>query len=123
VNHRWPLVSMILIACALVVQASSAAMADRPCRADIQKFCADVKPGGGRVAACLKKHDAELSPACKARGQEVRERVREAHEACQHDVAKFCNGVKPGEGRIHACLGSHDKDLSGACKAAMKPVR
>ena len=36
----------------------------RPCRPDLQKFCADVQPGGGRIVACLKQHEAELSPAC-----------------------------------------------------------
>ena len=35
------------------------------CDADIQKFCADVKGGKGRIMKCLKKHSAELSPACK----------------------------------------------------------
>jgi hypothetical protein len=114
---------MMIIVCALVVQAASAATDDRPCRADIEKFCADVKPGGGRVAECLRKHHTELSPACKARGQEVRERVHEIHEACQDDAAKYCKEVKPGEERIHACLQKHDKDVSAACKAAMKPAR
>lgn len=34
------------------------------CAADAAKFCKDVKPGEGRVAACLKEHEKELSKAC-----------------------------------------------------------
>jgi hypothetical protein len=43
------------------------AEAVRACRPDAQKLCKDVKPGGGRIAQCLKEHKAELSPECAAR--------------------------------------------------------
>ncbi|MBA4389965.1 MAG: hypothetical protein C0399_03405 [Syntrophus sp. (in: bacteria)] len=36
------------------------------CKADVDKFCKDVKPGAGRMIKCLKAHEAELNPACKA---------------------------------------------------------
>jgi hypothetical protein len=35
------------------------------CRADFQKFCADVHPGRGQVAQCLLAHKDNLSPACR----------------------------------------------------------
>lgn len=35
------------------------------CMQDIEKFCADVKPGQGRMRECLKKNQAGLSQACK----------------------------------------------------------
>jgi hypothetical protein len=35
------------------------------CREDLRKFCGDVEPGGGRVIACLREHESELSPACR----------------------------------------------------------
>jgi Cysteine rich repeat len=35
------------------------------CKADLQKFCADVKLGEGRGLACLSKHDKEVSQSCK----------------------------------------------------------
>jgi hypothetical protein len=35
------------------------------CRADFQKFCADVRPGSGRIAQCLLEHKDKLSPGCR----------------------------------------------------------
>ncbi len=35
------------------------------CKDDLQKFCADVKPGQGRGLACLNKHDKDVSQTCK----------------------------------------------------------
>ena len=43
----------------------TAAMAEGECQADRQKFCKDVAKGD--VVACLDKHSAELSEACKAK--------------------------------------------------------
>jgi Cysteine rich repeat len=121
--YKWPLFSSMIFACAVVVQVTLATAEERPCRADIEKFCQEVKPGGGRMAECLQKHREELSPACRARGQEMRERIKEAHEACKEDISKYCGEVRPGEGHIAACLRLHDKDLSADCRASMKPAR
>jgi hypothetical protein len=35
------------------------------CRADYQRLCAGVSPGGGRVRACLERNAPSLSPACR----------------------------------------------------------
>jgi hypothetical protein len=35
------------------------------CGADVGKLCQGIKPGGGRVWACLVRRKSELSPACK----------------------------------------------------------
>ena len=46
---------------------ASAEKGKGPCAEDAAKFCKDVKPGEGRVAACLKEHEKELSKACTER--------------------------------------------------------
>jgi hypothetical protein len=35
------------------------------CEADVQKLCAGIQPGAGRVMACLKRHKADVSEGCK----------------------------------------------------------
>lgn len=37
------------------------------CAADVQKFCAGVERGQGRIRDCLVQHTADLSDACKQR--------------------------------------------------------
>lgn len=40
--------------------------AKEACAADKEKFCKDVKAGGGAIVKCMKSHEAELSEACRA---------------------------------------------------------
>lgn len=35
------------------------------CRGDLEKFCANIQPGQGRLAACLEKNDDKVSGRCK----------------------------------------------------------
>lgn len=34
------------------------------CKADIEKFCKDIKPGGNRIAHCLRHNQKNISPDC-----------------------------------------------------------
>ena len=34
------------------------------CRADYDRLCGGVLPGGGRILACLQSHANQLSPGC-----------------------------------------------------------
>ena len=74
-NHIAVLVAGSLL-CACLSQ-STLAHEEHPCKEDIKKFCADVKPGEGRIAKCLKEHKAELSTECKRKSEERREHARE----------------------------------------------
>jgi hypothetical protein len=42
--------------------------------------------------------------------------------ACKPDIARFCSQVRPGEGRIKACMKEHLQELSDPCKEAMFQV-
>jgi hypothetical protein len=44
------------------------------CRADVQKLCPNVQPGGGRIVACLRQNKDSLSDACKQRLLQMRPR-------------------------------------------------
>jgi hypothetical protein len=109
-------VSMLAIG---VAAAADTPAAKGPCADDIAKYCRDVKPGGGRIARCLKENEKQLSPACKSSIEEFKQKAKEAHQACEADAQKFCKDVKPGQGRIVKCLKEHEKDLSPECRAKM----
>lgn len=36
------------------------------CKADLEKYCKDVKQGEGRLLNCLRAHESEVTPGCKA---------------------------------------------------------
>ena len=51
--------------------------AKQSCAKDIEKFCANVTPGGGRLLKCLKPHLKELTPACREKFGTVKARMEE----------------------------------------------
>ncbi len=91
-----------------------------PCADDVKKLCAGVEPGGGKILACLRQHEAQLSPQCQAFQKAERAKVEDVAEACKTDTAKFCKGVPPGAGRILTCLKQHQADLSSTCKSEIQ---
>jgi hypothetical protein len=85
----------------------------------VQKYCAEVKPGQGRMARCLKSHQADLSPACRTHLKTMFDHMLEARQACQADAEKLCGDIRGGHGRIVACLRHHEQELSDSCKDEM----
>lgn len=49
------------------------------CMSDIQKFCADVKPGNGAVRDCLVSHKADLSDTCKDALKDAKDQMNQQH--------------------------------------------
>ena len=100
------------------------------CAGDVQRFCADVKPGGGRLTVCLRQHAKELSPQCKdafaARAHSeagTQSRARRWFRTCKPEIATYCKNVPAGEGRIAQCLESHKEQLSRGCQSALDARR
>ncbi len=121
---RRMIVALFVVALSAgVAVAADASSVKNACADDVAKYCKDVKPGGGRIARCLKANENQLSPACKSSIEESKRKIREAHQACDADVQKFCKDVQPGQGRLIKCLREHDKELSAECRAKMSEPR
>jgi hypothetical protein len=117
-------ITLVIVSALLGVSAAQGEEQDKhhACHADVQKLCKGVQPGGGRIAMCLKQHESELSSECRERMAAAKEQGKEFAQACKADAEKLCSGVKPGQGRVAACLMEHQDQLSGACKEKMAQV-
>lgn len=117
------MIKTLLAATIVLCAASPAAAHPESCKADLEKHCKGVAPGGGRLVQCLRDHRKDLAPECKKDLEEVREDMKEVKDACKADVDKLCKGVEPGEGRILACLRKNQKSVSAECKKELEDAR
>jgi hypothetical protein len=56
--------ALLLVCSGAMAQQLTAAQRDA-CSGDYGKFCKGTAPGGGRIIACLGKHNDQLTPACQ----------------------------------------------------------
>jgi len=82
------------------------------CKADLEKYCKDVKPGDGRLLACLYAHSDKISARCEYAVYDAASQLERALTA----------NIKPGEGRLLTCIEKNDAKVSGRCKQALKDV-
>ena len=60
----------VTVACSLALFSlatsapSARAQALASCKADAERLCAGIHPGGGKLAKCLKAHENEVSIGC-----------------------------------------------------------
>lgn len=116
---KWmPLIYAIAAGFALTVPAAQAADQEGPgaCRAEWQKYCQDVQPGGGHMMQCLKQHEADLSPECRERIAQSMQKMQAFADACRDDAQKLCKDTEPGQGRVMRCLVENRDQLSPACR-------
>ncbi len=107
----------------LAAGVAGAGQAPNPCRADAAKFCKGIKPGGGRIIACLKAHEADLSAECREKGVAAKGKVNELAQACKGDLDTLCKDAKSGHGEKIRCLKEHEKDLSESCKTEFAKIK
>jgi hypothetical protein len=118
-----------LLVTAATAQQSLVETVANGCKVEIEKYCAQVTPGEGRVLACLYAHGDKLSPKCEYALYDAAVQLERAVAAlsyvaneCDADLEKYCGSIAPGEGRLLECLEKHDKQVSGRCKQAVKDV-
>jgi hypothetical protein len=65
-THKVSVVAVCSIALSFPAVTGAGAQAPQLayCKADAQRLCQDVRPGGGRIEACLKTHENEMSVGC-----------------------------------------------------------
>jgi hypothetical protein len=109
--------ALLLIGSSAVAQRAASERPVRACLADAKKNCANVDPGEGRIAGCIKEHMKDLSAPC----QNLLSRAAAAKEACAADVKQKCADTRRRRAKI-ACIKNALADLSDACKSAISEV-
>ena len=99
------------------------------CKAELEMYCKDVKPGDGRILACLYSRADKLSGKCEYALYDAAVQLERAVAAlayvaneCADDLDKHCQGVEAGEGRLLDCIEKNEKSVSSRCKEAIKEV-
>ncbi len=138
-KNKFLFVSVILMSLIFggVIHAEVAATPEKPhvkkpgpCKDDIAKHCKDVEKGGGKIVACLKEHQGDLTSECKI-SMDSREKMKAFRDACATELKTYCP-KKEGEKKPHLkraifdCLEKYESKLSSSCKekfdAAKPPV-
>ena len=102
------------------------AQAEDPCVDDVKRLCPGITVGKGAVRSCLKKNEASLGEACRAKVQadeaSARRVIREFAQACRADMDQFCPAVEPGGGRLLGCLAQHQLEVSSPCQSELTRI-
>ena len=87
----------------------------RDCATDIQSLCAGVKPGGGRVLACLQSHVAagNLSVGCST----ILSKAIWVARECAGDIRQFCPSATYEN--VGDCMRPHLGQASATCQSAL----
>ena len=105
----------LLLAGSLGASAQSPGIFDtqRDCATDIQSLCPGVKPGGGRVLACLQSHVGELSVGCST----ILAKAIWVAKECAADIRQFCPNATYEN--VGDCMRPHLGQASGTCQSAL----
>ena len=88
---------------------------ERDCSTDIQSLCAGIKPGGGRVLACLQQHVAagELSVGCST----ILSKAIWVAKECAGDIKQFCPNATFAN--VGDCMKPNLGKTSQTCQSAL----
>jgi Cysteine rich repeat len=66
---------IVSLSTAVFGQSNQMQQAMRYCRADMERLCPGVPPGGGRIVRCLKAHKMEMSVGCAMTLRRIKARM------------------------------------------------
>jgi len=99
------------------------------CAKELRTYCAAVKPGDGRIVACLYAHSDKISGQCEFAFYEAAIQLDRAISGivyvatqCRRDIRTHCTGMKVGDGRIVQCLKQNAAKLKSPCNQALQDV-
>lgn len=143
---RWAALALLTGAAAAQAQIPTEAQKEAiraSCRADYQRLCSSISPGGQASLSCLQRNLSALSGACqsavgaigRAPGSSSAPATRTAPAtaaaetpapgrgrfvaACGTDVQSFCRDIPPGQGRMLRCLRENGPSLSPGCRDSL----
>jgi hypothetical protein len=95
------------------------------CGSDIKKLCSGLNLGNGRIADCLQKNAAKVSPVCTSSLANVITSIKQRQDAqtayyqiCKRNMATTCKGVK-GDGNMLSCLIKANRIVGDKCNQAI----
>ena len=106
-------------------QESVADMVLNSCKKELVDHCSKVKPGRGRIVACLYAHNDKLSDQCSltleigvVQLRMILSAVSHVVDQCQDDLDKYCGDVEIGGGQMYQCMSKNRTNLKQKCKVA-----
>lgn len=119
---RW--LGAVALALRLVMPIANGYAEEMPCTVEIQAYCAEVQPGGGRLLQCLEKNQTKLSMACAQRVTELREAASGPLAACREDWVALCYHPRAATGRqaMIQCLRAYQAQVSPGCQKVLQGV-
>jgi len=88
----------------------------KTCAPSITQYCADIEPGNGRLTACMVRNQASLPPVCRTSVYATVEQGSKFLLLCGSDLSTACPTLKPGNGRLYACLRFKEEQLTAGCR-------
>ena len=123
------LISFVLFAGVASAEESAIDRALQACQPEIEAYCSQVTPGGGRILACFVAHEDKISGQCgwalyeaMAAFEDFANAVSYVATSCWDDVVEHCAEVEMGEGRVATCLLENQEEVTPECKQAMEDV-
>jgi len=93
------------------------------CGDDIDRFCGNVTPGRGRIAACMDAYRDQLSRNCRLTLRRVSKAmhtaVRGVADSCRDAIQAQCGGAEDRE----ACMGQKTSSLPPSCQMIVAAIR